>query len=74
MPFIMLQMASVFVGTIIFLLHSTNVNKKIDYAETENTHLRDELTDASIQIEQLQTEISSLKLKLAEINSISCDN
>ena len=71
MPFIMLQMASVFVGTVLFLLHSTNVNKKIDCAELEIIQMRDELAESSKEIDNLKDEILTLKLKLTEINMIS---
>ena len=71
MPFIMLQMASVFVGTVLFLLHSTNVKKKIDCAELEIIEMRDELTRSNNQVNRLNDEIYNLKIKLNEINMIS---
>ena len=67
----MLQMASVFIGTVVFLLHATNVKKKIDCAESEIVQLRDELTLSNKQVDVLNNEIYNLRLKLNEINMIS---
>ena len=71
MPFIVLQMASIAVGTFIFLLHSTNVQKKIENTESENDKFRDELNNAMYEIRELKDEIEYLKIRLNEIKDLA---
>jgi hypothetical protein len=71
MPFIVLQMASIAFGTFIFLLHSTNVQKKIDNTELDNERFRDELNNAMYEIRELKDEIEYLKIRLSEIKDLA---
>ena len=74
MPFILLQMTSVFVGTVVFLLHSTNVNKKMEALKIENELLRSEIQDVLTQNSQLRSDLSIALANIERINEIALTN
>jgi cell division protein FtsB len=64
-------MTSVFVGTVVFLLHSTNVNKKMEALKAENELLRAEIEDVITQNSKLRSELSIALDSIERIKDIT---
>jgi DNA-binding XRE family transcriptional regulator len=73
MPFLLLNFASVFAATLLFLVHVSGVQKKSDYILCENESLKEELESAYKVMNSLREEISDVKSKLSQINSLSSE-
>ena len=71
MQFLILQSVSVLVGTVIFLLHATNVNSKADALQTDIDNIKSNLDTILDLNEELRTEVTTLREKLKQIHELS---
>ena len=71
MDFSILQLTSLFVGTVVFLLHTTQVNNKVYKLNDDCHQLMVELEDAQNRVVELTTELENLKSKMEQINALT---
>ena len=71
MDFSILQLTSLFVGTVVFLLHTTQVNHKVYKLNDDFHQLMVELEDAQNRVVELTTELENLKSKMEQINALT---
>jgi uncharacterized protein YeeX (DUF496 family) len=71
MDFSILQLTSLFVGTVVFLLHTTRVNDKVNKLNGDCHQLQLELEDAQSRVLELANELENMKSKMQQISALT---